>query len=76
MKDPEWFWGLGNPQDYWYKGITFIIFSFFDKIKKSRLRKNSGNRFAVLDSNKNFRPRDTKLRGPGPEARARESLYF
>ena len=20
MKDPEWFWGLGNPQDYWYKG--------------------------------------------------------
>ena len=23
MKDPEWFWGLGNPQDYWYKGELF-----------------------------------------------------
>ena len=33
MKDPEWFWGLGNPQDYWYKGITFIFFSFSIKLK-------------------------------------------
>ena len=32
MKDPEWFWGLGNPQDYWYKGLESNLFSSAQKL--------------------------------------------